>query len=81
MIEEMARLQQFYPIDPIKKTLVDFNRVQTRFEKDKRQDDLRRLAENPSELTQNIVNTIFGFILRKEDIKDYVADLEQVIPG
>ena len=59
----------------------DFNRVQTRFERDSRQSDLRRLVKKPKELTQNIINTLFGFILRKEDIKDYVADLEQIIPG
>ena len=40
MIDGMKKLQEIYQIDAIHKTLNDFNRVQTRHEKNRRQQDL-----------------------------------------
>ena len=43
---------------------------------------MERLSKesSPKKLTEHIVNTLFGYILRKEDIQTYESQLGQVIP-
>ena len=79
---EMIKLQEYYPINPTSYTLEDFNRVQSRKGTEARKDDLKlRTSKNdPKELTAHIINTLFGFILRKEDMQDYQTELEEIIP-
>jgi len=77
--DEMINLQQYYPIRPIAMTLEDFNRVRTRFGTNERQANLDNLISRPDRLTDHIISTLFGFILRKENIEDYESELQQKI--
>jgi hypothetical protein len=55
-------------MDALKWDLKDFNRVQTRSELNSRMKKIQELKDKPKELKNFIINTMFGFILRKEDL-------------
>lgn len=52
----------------LKLDLKDFNRVQTRTELNDRRNKMEELKDNPEDLVKFIINTLFGYILRKEDL-------------
>ena len=88
-LKAMDMLQAYFKIPPQLKSLQDFNLVQTRSDRNTHQKHLRKLladeAENSQQVASNkftdhIISTLYGFILRKEAIQEYVADLDEVIP-
>ena len=69
----MHQVKELYPMSKRPITLADFNRVQTRFDLNQRQEMLSQLQYDPVKLAELITNTSFGIILRSENFQEYVS--------
>ena len=71
----MQKTAQHFKVCVVKKTLKDFNRVQSREEGDSRRsrmqalmDQIKTGSKSEDDFAQLIIETLFGFILRKESL-------------